>query len=138
MVAADYFEVEGHHYLVYVDRYSRWNKVTWFPPGKSTSAELIKTLREEFGDFGVPEELSCDRGTNLTSHEMKTFFKGWGVRVRESSARYPNSNGRAECAVKAVKKLVTVNTTSSGSLNTDKYLTASLAYRNSVIYPETG
>ena len=62
----------------------------------------------------------------------------WGITLRESSARYPNSNDRAECAVKAAKKLVTGNKTPSGSLNTDKYMMASLTYRNSVIYPETG
>ena len=138
MVAADYFEVKGHHYLIYVERYTWWNKTTWFPPGKSMSKELIKALRAEFADWGGPEELSCNRGTNLTSHEMRTWLQKWGVTLRESSARYPNSNGRAECAVKAAKKLVTGNTTPSGSLDTDKYLQASLAYRNSVIYPETG
>ena len=78
MVAANYFKVDGHHYLVYVDRNTGWNKATWFPPGKSTSAELIKTLRTEFADWGVPEELSCDKGTNLSSHEMKTWLKIWG------------------------------------------------------------
>ena len=75
MVAADYFEVEGHHYLVYVDRYTGWKKVIWYPPGKSTSAELMKTLRQEFGGWGVPEELSCDRGSILTLHVMITWYK---------------------------------------------------------------
>ena len=42
----------------------------------STSAELIKVLRLEFAEMGVPEELSCDRGTNLTSYEMKNWLKG--------------------------------------------------------------
>ena len=69
---------------------------------------------------------------------MKTWYKKWGITLRESSPRYPNSNGRVECAVKAAKKLVTGNKTPSGSLNTDKYMMASLTYRNSVIYPETG
>ena len=48
MVAADYFEVKQHSYLVYVDRYSGWNRTAHFPPGKSISTELIKCLRREF------------------------------------------------------------------------------------------
>ena len=40
--------------------------------------------------------------------------------------------------MKASKKLVINNTASDGSLNTDKFLRAQLAYRISVIYPETG
>ena len=77
------------------------------PQGGSTSANLISALRTQFEAMGVPEELSCDRGTNLTSSEITTWLKGWGVKLRTSSARYPQSNGRAECAVKAAKKLVT-------------------------------
>merc|ERR1712082_58984 len=69
---------------------------------------------------------------------MKNFLKSWGVKLRVSSAHYPQSNGRAECAVKAAKALVMGNTTPTGSINTDKYLRATLSYRNSAIYPETG
>merc|ERR1712082_343126 len=138
MVAADYFEVKSHSYLVYVDRYTGWNRTAHFPPGKRASAELIKVLRQEFGSMGVPEELSCDGGKNLTSSEVIDWLKSWGVKMRVSSAHYPQSNGRAECALTAAKALVMGNTTPTGSINTDKYLRATLAYRNSAIYPETG
>merc|ERR1712239_43108 len=137
-VAADFFDVKGHAYLVYVDRYSGWNDTPYYPPNHATTAEVIKSLRNLFADFGVPEEFSCDGGTNLTSEEMKNFLKSWGVKLRVSSAHYPQSNGRAECAVKAAKALVMGNTTPTGSINTDKYLRATLAYRNSAIYPENG
>ena len=70
----------------------------------------------------MPEELSCDRGKNLTSMEVREWLKGWGVRLRVSSAHYPQSNGRAECAVKAAKNLVANNTTASGALDTDNFL----------------
>ena len=60
MVAADYFKVwtRTHHYLVYVDRYSGWNRTMWFPLG--TSAELIRDLWVDFAAMGVPEEIFCD------------------------------------------------------------------------------
>ena len=55
-----------------------------------------------------------------------------------SSAHYPQSNGRVECAVRAAKKLVYNNTDSHGTLNTNAYLQATIAYSNNTIYPETG
>ena len=45
-----------------------------------------------------------------------------------SSAHYPQSNSRAECAVKAATKLVHSNTDTHGTLNTDKYIQATLTY----------
>ena len=137
-VAADFFEVKSFSYLVYVDRYSGWNRLAWFAPGKATSSEVIKVLREEFMDMGVPEEISCDRGSNLVSREITDWLKTWDVTIRDSSVHYPQSNGRAECAVKQAKKLVYNNVNPNGSLNNDKYLRAQLAYRNSVIYKDTG
>ena len=110
-----------------------WNRTAHFPPGKSTSAELIKVLRQEFGAFGVSEELSCDRGKNLTSYKVKEWLKSWGVELRISSAHYPQSNGRAECAVKAAKNLFTWNFNSSGAVDTNKFLCTNLAYCNSAI-----
>ena len=88
--------------------------------------------------MGIPEEMSCNRGMNLTSREITTWLKGWGVEIRDCSARYPQLNGRVECAVKMAKKLVMNNTASDGSLNTDKFMRALMAYRNSLIYLETG
>ena len=81
MVAVDYFEVKYHSYLVYEERYSGWNRTAHFQPGKSTSVELIKVLRQEFGSMGVPEELSCDGGKNLTSYEVREWLKDWRVKL---------------------------------------------------------
>ena len=83
------------------DRYSGWNKTAFLTHGKCTMAELIKWLRAEFADMLVPEEISSDRGPNLIRSEMKEWLKCWGVKIRESSALFPQSNGRAECVVKA-------------------------------------
>ena len=137
MVAADFFMVEGHSYLVYVDRYSGWMKIAYFPRKEATSAELIKVLRTYFMDFGAPEELSSDRGSNLVSGEMKSWLKSWGVEQRLSSSRFAQSNGRAETAVKQAKKMVHENT-NNGKLDSDKFARAMLAYHNSSIYPEIG
>ena len=79
---------------------------------------------------GAPEIISTDGGTNLVSEEMKNFFERWGVQMRVSSAYYPQSNGRAEAAVKSAKRLLMSNTGVGGSLDTDKATLAILQYLN--------
>ena len=58
------------------------------------------------------------------------FLDKWGVAHRLSSAYHPQSNGRAEVAVKKVKRLLRLNTGPNGSLDNDKFLRAMLQLRN--------
>ncbi|KAG0723273.1 hypothetical protein GWK47_042967 [Chionoecetes opilio] len=87
-------------------------------------------FRRWFKRFGIPEELSCDGGTNLTSQESRGFLDTWRVRLRVSSAHYPQSNGRAEAAVKCAKRLLRGNTGRNGSLDTDAAAWAIMQYLN--------
>ena len=80
--------------------------------------------------YGTPEELSSDGGTIFTSAEYQTFLRSWGVTHRLSSAAYPQSNRRAELAVKSAKRLIQENTNGNGSLDNDKAARAILQYRN--------
>ena len=64
---------------------------------------------------------------------MADFFRRWGVRIRLSSAHYPQSNGRAEAAVKSAKRLLRLNTSPSGSLDTDSLSVALLQYLNTPV-----
>ena len=75
-------------------------------------------------------EIAVDGGTNLNSEEMSQFFESWGIKTRVSSAYYPQSNGRAESAVKTAKRILMDNTGPGGSLDTDKVSVALLQYHN--------
>ena len=57
----------------------------------------------------------------------------WGIQHITSSASYPQSNGRAELAVKSAKRMLRENTSRDGSLNTDKVCQALLQYRNTPV-----
>ncbi|KAG0726007.1 Transposon Ty3-I Gag-Pol polyprotein [Chionoecetes opilio] len=128
-VVADLFQLDGHTYIAVADRLSGWLEVEHLS-GDATSARLITVFRRWFKRFGIPEELSCDGGTNLTSQESRGFLDTWRVRLRVSSAHYPQSNGRAEAAVKCAKRLLRGNTGRNGSLDTDAAAWAIMQYLN--------
>ena len=59
-----------------------------------------------FSRQGIPEFMVSDNGPQYSSHEMKEFAQLYGFTHITSSPRYPQSNGQAERAVQAVKKLL--------------------------------
>ena len=67
------------------------------------------------------------------SHDGQSFLRAWGVHHRVSSAYYPQSNGRAELAVKVAKRILLENVGPRGDINNDKVACALLQYRNTPI-----
>ena len=128
-ICLNYFELGHHCYLVCVDRFSGWITIHYYPNG-ATSKKLISTCREIFLAYGVAEEVSTDGGPQFKSHEFTEFLDHWGVTHRKSSAYYPQSNRRAELAVKSAKRIIRENTLPDGSLDNDKAGRAILQHRN--------
>lgn len=131
-IFADYFEFAGQKYLVIGDRLSGWSEVFVCPPGSSRAGAtgLIGCLRALFATFGVPEELSSDGGPEFTANATQDFLTRWGVKHRVSSPYHPQSNGRAEVAVKSTKRLLRSNIGPTGQLDNDRFLRALLQLRN--------
>ena len=130
LLSADYFFIELHSYLVVADRYSGWLTIYYFKPGEANHTTLINIFRNLFVDFGVPDEISSDGGSQFIANDFQAFLNRWGVKHRLSSAEYPQSNGRAEVAVKSAKRIIYGNAKSDGSLNNDAAARALLQYRN--------
>ena len=131
-VVSDYFEFKGMHYLVIADRLSAWTECYRTKSGtdESGSRGLILLLKRFFGTFGVPRELSSDGGKEFVADATQEFLIRWGVQFRLSAAYCPQSNGRAELAVKSTKRLIEDNVGPNGELDTDKFLRAILIKRN--------
>ena len=121
----------SHNYCVVVDKFSSW-LVIYHVKSSSTHGHLISCLTSLFSTYGAPERLFTDGGLQFQAHEFDLFLKRWKVHHVTSSAFYPQSNSRAELAVKTAKRLLR-NNTSNGSINTEKVGRALQQYRNTPI-----
>ena len=104
-VSADLCQLSGRTLLVVCDYYSNYIEVDRVH--KVNTAGVTKVLRPMFARYGIPDTLMTDNGPQFDSAEFSTFAKKWGFKHDTSSPRYPQSNGKAENAVKTVKWLFT-------------------------------
>ena len=115
-------------FLVYVDRLSGWPFVTRVT-GEACARDMVSCLRHMFAATGVPSCIRTDGGPQFSARLTREFFRRWGVDHQQSTPHYPQSNGHAEAAVKAVKRLVQ-KATVGGDLDTDDFAAGLLELRN--------
>ena len=127
-VVSDYFSLVGFKYLLYADRYSGWISIVKIRPYEGNAKFLKSFLVRLFSVFGVPTELSTDGGPPFQSHDYSLFLQRWGITPRLSSAHYPQSNGRAELAVKSAKRILLNNCDRNGDIENDRVARALLQY----------
>jgi len=104
-VGIDLCELHSRTLLVIVDYFSNFIEVERIT--NLATKGVTKVLGEMFSRYGVPEEVMSDNGPQFSSAEFRVFAREWGFKHVTSSPHYPQSNGKAENAVKTVKRLFT-------------------------------
>ena len=102
-IGADFCELNGRMLLVVCDYYSNYIEVESLQ--KCNSSGTIKAFKVLFARYGAPDTLVSDKGPQFASKEFSTFAKTCGFVHITSSPGYPQSNGKAENAVRTVKRL---------------------------------
>ena len=110
-VGTDIFSFHGKDYLITVDYLSGYFEVDRLPSKKAT--DVIYALRQQFARHGISSEVMSD-GSPFGATEFKAFADRWEFVHTTGSPRFPQSNGRAENAVKTAKRLM-IKATESGS-----------------------
>ena len=100
-VGADLCSLNGKDYLVTIDYYSNFAEVDRL--SKTTSKSVIKRLKQHFARHGIPDTLITDYGPQFSCQQ---FREEWQFCHTTSSPGYPQANGKAESAVKTVKRLL--------------------------------
>lgn len=105
-VASDLFSLQNEEFLLIADYYSKFFIVKAIPRGRSSSQTIINLLKDVFAEYGIPEKLMTDNGSQYASQSFKEFAKEWDFRHVTSSPRYPQSNGFIERQVQTVKSTI--------------------------------
>lgn len=122
-VGTDLFSFHNKDYLLTVDYYSNFWEMDFLPDTKSIT--VIRKLKSHFARQGIPDLVISDNGPQYASREFERFSQTWGFEHRTSSPGYPQSNGKAESAVKTAKRLML----KAAAAREDPYL-AMLDHRN--------
>lgn len=104
-VGTDLCDMEGRSLLIVCDYFSGFVEVERL--NTTTSGAVIKALKVMFARYGVPNVIVSDNGPQFASAEFRAFAAKWGFQHVTSSPRYPQSNGKAENAVRTIKRLFT-------------------------------
>ena len=103
-VGMDILTYKHKEYLIVVDYYSDFFECE--PLSDMQSRTVIKACKKTFARYGVPHQVQSDNGSQFTSAEFERFGKEWGFRHTTSSPGHQQSNGKAEAAVKIIKRLM--------------------------------
>ena len=127
-IAVDFASYGGRQFLIIVDCRTGWPDI--IDMGKDTTAQkLIDALRDQFCRTAVPDVLWSDGGPQFTSSKLAGFLSMWSISHIMSLPHYPQSNGKAEAAVKSMKKLISA-AWQGKSVNWETLSRSLLQYRN--------
>jgi len=102
-IGVDICELRGRTLLVVCDYYSNYIEVENL--SKTNTAAVTKALKILYARYGVPDTVITDNGPQFASEEFSFFARAWGFLHTTSSPYYPQSNGKAENAVKTIKHM---------------------------------
>ncbi|KFD63863.1 hypothetical protein M514_12264 [Trichuris suis] len=93
---------EGRYFFILVDAFSKWPEV--FVTEKITASATISFLSRVIAQFGAPETIVSDNGTQFTAAEFKSFCAENGIQHVLIPPGHPQSNGQAERFVDTLKR----------------------------------
>ena len=93
-MGTDIFTHDGNDYLVTVDYFSNFFEIDRLED--ATSKSVIDKLKQHFARHGIPNQVVSENAQTFKSEKFRQFKKQWYFEHINSSARYPQSNGKAE------------------------------------------
>ena len=127
-LATEIFEYGGKSYLIVVDHFSKF--IVVHKVSDHSSEQTVAVFLQIFSEFGVPDSVRSDCGTNFTSQLFLSFCKGLNIKLFFSSANHHNGNP-AERAVHIIKNIMKkcAHTKANCRLGLLKYLCTPLSAR---------
>jgi transposase InsO family protein len=77
--------------LVAADKFTKWIEAK--PIVKPSSQEAVKFFLDIIYQFGGPNTIITDNGTNFTGKKFLDFTDGYGIKINWASVGHPRTNG---------------------------------------------
>ena len=103
--------MDGKMFLIVIDSHSKWIEV--FAMSSATSAATVRYLRQLIAQFGIPETIVSDNGTQFVAAEFKEFYQRNGIRHAQTAPYHAALNRLAERAVQLFKQAFCKQSTGS-------------------------
>ena len=100
-IGTDLFELQGKHYLLVADYYSRFPVIRRL--SGLTTWSIIGQLKSIFSEHGIPMTVMSDNGPPFASTEFKEFSRQYRFSHITSPSCYVQANGFIEHMVQTVK-----------------------------------
>ena len=102
VVGADMFHYNNKNYLCIVDYNSKFPIVKRL---EGMSAEnLTNVVKKIFAEYGIPQKIMSDGGTNFVSDRFQKFCKAINVEEATSLANHHQSKEQVEACIKFIKQ----------------------------------
>ena len=83
------------HLLTVIDRFTRWPEA--IPLAQTTAASIGRAFALHWvARFGVPSDITSDRGPHFTSAIWRALAESLGTKVHHTTAYHPQANGLVE------------------------------------------
>ena len=83
------------HLLTVIDRFTRWPEA--IPLAQTDTAAIGRAFALHWvARFGVPSDITSDRGAQFTSDMWKALAESLGAKIHHTTAYHPQSNGLVE------------------------------------------
>ena len=93
-VGIDLFHHNKGCYVIVADYYSKYPWIQALPA--TASKDVISALKSCFAEYGIPEDVISDNGSQFTSQEYQLFAASYGFKLTTSSPHYPRGHGFVE------------------------------------------
>lgn len=100
----DLFYCKGKNFLIMVDYLTDFFEINELR--EVTASAVVQGCKQQFARHGFPVWVHTDGGPQFTAWEFARFSKTWDFQHTISSPYNSQSNGKAESAVKIIKRLM--------------------------------
>jgi transposase InsO family protein len=84
------------HIFIVVDKFTKWIKVVHAT--SITVAKAMEFIKEIMYQFGVPNNIITDNGTQFIVREFKDFCADLGIKINYASVSHTQRYGQVECS----------------------------------------